>query len=117
MHHAERQPRHSGMADPYGGRFAHTNVGARCICRERVEPSIAGGTAARRPGLVVAVTNYPNPFPQAEDVDEIAELCTPLIDAIPTCLTGWWPLAGLTCRGHSEPIGLRTSSLEDRPVV
>ena len=54
--------------------------------------------AAQRPGLVVAVTNYPNPYPRAVDVvDEIALLCTPLIDTIPTCLTRWAQLpAALT---------------------
>ena len=46
--------------------------------------------AAQRPGLVVAVTGYPNPYPRAEDVaDEIVELCVPLIDTIPTCTTRW----------------------------
>lgn len=46
--------------------------------------------ASQRPGLVVAVTNYPNPFPRAEDVaDEIVQLCVPLIDTIPTCTTRW----------------------------
>lgn len=46
--------------------------------------------ASQRPGLVVAVTNYPNPFPRAEDViDEIVELCVPLIDTIPTCTARW----------------------------
>jgi hypothetical protein len=46
--------------------------------------------AAQRPQLVVAVVNYPNPYPQALDVaDEIVELCTPLIDTIPTCTVRW----------------------------
>ncbi len=45
---------------------------------------------SQRPQLVVAVTNYPNPYPQATDVvDEIVELCTPLIDTIPTCTARW----------------------------
>ena len=49
--------------------------------------------AAQRPGLVVAVTNYPNPYPRAEDVyDEINQLCTPLIDTIPTCFVRWLQL-------------------------
>jgi hypothetical protein len=49
--------------------------------------------ASQRPGLVVAVTGYPNPYPRAADVaDEIVELCTPLIDTIPTCLTRWLQL-------------------------
>jgi hypothetical protein len=54
--------------------------------------------AAQRPGLVVAVTNYPNPYPRAEDVvDEIVQLCVPLIDTIPTCTTRWAQLpAALT---------------------
>ena len=46
--------------------------------------------ASQRPGLVVGVTNYPNPYPRAEDVvDEIVQLCVPLIDTIPTCSTRW----------------------------
>lgn len=50
--------------------------------------------ASQRPGLVIAVVNYPNPYPQADDVlDEIVQLCTPLIDTIPTCTTRWSQLA------------------------
>lgn len=46
--------------------------------------------ASQRPGLVVAVIGYPNPYPRAGDVvDEIAELCVPLIDTIPTCTARW----------------------------
>lgn len=46
--------------------------------------------AAQRPGLVIAVPNYPNPYPQCLDVvDEIALLCTPLIDTAPTCTVRW----------------------------
>ena len=46
--------------------------------------------ASQRPGLVVAVVNYPNPYPRAADVvDEIALLCVPLIDTIPTCTVRW----------------------------
>ncbi len=46
--------------------------------------------AAQRPQLVVAVVNYPNPYPQSTDVvDEIATLCVPLVDTIPTCTTRW----------------------------
>lgn len=46
--------------------------------------------ASQRPHLVIAVTNYPNPYPRALDVaDEIALLCTPLIDTIPTCTARW----------------------------
>src|SRR5262245_34427961 len=49
--------------------------------------------ASQRPALVIAVLNYPNPYPRAGDVlDEITELCTPLIDTIPTCLTRWLQL-------------------------
>jgi hypothetical protein len=49
--------------------------------------------ASQRPGLVIAVVNYPNPYPQALDViDEITLLCTPLIDTIPTCLARWLQL-------------------------
>jgi len=46
--------------------------------------------AAQRPGLVIAVVGYPNPYPRAEDVvDEIAQLCTPLIDTTLTCVLRW----------------------------
>jgi len=46
--------------------------------------------AAQRPQLVVAVVNYPNPYPQSTDVvDEIATLCVPLVDTILTCTTRW----------------------------
>ena len=46
--------------------------------------------AAQRPALVIAVVNFPNPYPQAEDVvDEIVQLCTPLVDTIPTCTIRW----------------------------
>jgi lysophospholipase L1-like esterase len=46
--------------------------------------------ASQRPQLVIAIVNYPNPYPQALDVvDEIAELCIPLIDTIPTCTIRW----------------------------
>jgi lysophospholipase L1-like esterase len=46
--------------------------------------------AAQRPQLVIAVVNYPNPYPQAADVaDEIVQLCVPLIDTIPTCTVRW----------------------------
>jgi hypothetical protein len=46
--------------------------------------------ASQRPQLVVGVVNYPNPYPQALDVvDEIVELCVPLIDTIATCTIRW----------------------------
>ena len=46
--------------------------------------------ASQRPQLVIAIVNYPNPYPQALDVvDEIVELCVPLIDTIPTCTIRW----------------------------
>ena len=46
--------------------------------------------ASQRPQLVVAVVNYPNPYPQSLDVaDEIVTLCVPLIDTIPTCTVRW----------------------------
>jgi hypothetical protein len=45
---------------------------------------------SQRPQLVVAVVNYPNPFPHADTATEkIAELCVPLIDTIITCTTRW----------------------------
>ncbi|MBA4180759.1 MAG: hypothetical protein C0506_09245 [Anaerolinea sp.] len=46
--------------------------------------------ASQRPALVIAVPNYPNPYPQSLDVvDEIALLCVPLIDTAPTCTVRW----------------------------
>jgi hypothetical protein len=49
--------------------------------------------ASQRPGLVVAVVNYPNPYPRSLDVfDEIVQLCPPLIDTIATCLIRWMML-------------------------
>jgi hypothetical protein len=45
---------------------------------------------SQRPQLVVAVVNYPNPYPQSTDVvDDIVELCTPPIDTIATCTARW----------------------------
>jgi len=45
---------------------------------------------AGRPRLVVAVMGYPNPYPKSLDAAaKIAELCTPLIDTIPTCTIRW----------------------------
>jgi hypothetical protein len=45
---------------------------------------------AGRPRLVVAVTGYSNPYPKALDAGlKIAQLCTPLIDTIPTCTARW----------------------------
>lgn len=45
---------------------------------------------AGRPQLVVALTGYPNPYPDALDVTpKIAELCTPLIDNILPCTVRW----------------------------
>ncbi|MCF6376438.1 hypothetical protein L2K70_02375 [Nocardioides KLBMP 9356] len=54
--------------------------------------------AAQRPGLVVGVVNYPNPYPRAVDVyGKIQQLCTPLIDTMPTCTVRWSQLpAALT---------------------
>ncbi|MEP6630724.1 MAG: hypothetical protein ABJA89_09645 [Lapillicoccus sp.] len=50
--------------------------------------------ASQRPGLVVAVTGYANPYPRAVDiVDEVTELCVSLIDTIPTCAARWAQLA------------------------
>lgn len=46
--------------------------------------------ASQRPGLVVAVVNYPNPYPRSTDVlDEIPQLCVPLVDTIVTCTARW----------------------------
>ncbi len=45
---------------------------------------------AQRPKLVVAVVNYPNPFPKSTDAaSQIASLCTPLIDNVLPCTTRW----------------------------
>lgn len=45
---------------------------------------------AGRPQLVVAVTGYPNPYPDALDVTpKIVELCVPLIDNIAPCTIRW----------------------------
>ena len=46
--------------------------------------------AFQRPRLVIAVVNYPNPFPQAQDVvAPFSLMCTKLVDTIPTCLQRW----------------------------
>jgi hypothetical protein len=45
---------------------------------------------SQRPNLVVAVLNYPNPYPHADTATaKVAELCVPLIDTIPTCTARW----------------------------
>jgi len=45
---------------------------------------------ASKPKLVVAVTGYPNIYPKSLDATaKITELCTPLIDTIPTCVARW----------------------------
>jgi hypothetical protein len=45
---------------------------------------------AGRPELVVAVTGYPNPYPSSSSAaTNIALLCVPLIDTIPTCTARW----------------------------
>jgi hypothetical protein len=45
---------------------------------------------AGRPRLVIAITGYPNPYPKSLDAAaKIPELCTPLIDTIPTCTIRW----------------------------
>jgi|KBSMisStandDraft_5_1062788.scaffolds.fasta_scaffold355140_1 hypothetical protein len=51
-----------------------------------------------RPKLVVAVVNYPNPFPQALDVaGPFAAMCAQVVDTIATCMTRWSQLpAALT---------------------
>jgi hypothetical protein len=51
-------------------------------------------TMAGRPRLAVAITGYPNPFPKSLDAAAaVTELCTPLIDTIPTCIARWVQLA------------------------
>jgi hypothetical protein len=45
---------------------------------------------SQRPGLVVAVVNYPNPYPSATSATtNMALLCVPLIDTAITCTTRW----------------------------
>ncbi len=45
---------------------------------------------SQRPGLVVAVVNYPNPYPSATSATtNVPLLCTPLIDTAITCTTRW----------------------------
>jgi lysophospholipase L1-like esterase len=45
---------------------------------------------SQRPQLVVAVVNYPNPYPQALDVvSSYIQMCTNLVDTTVTCLTRW----------------------------
>lgn len=45
---------------------------------------------SQRPQLVVAIVNYPNPYPHADTATEkIAELCVPLMDTILTCTVRW----------------------------
>jgi len=49
---------------------------------------------AGRPKLAVAITGYPNPYPKSLDAAAaVTELCTPLMDTIPTCITRWVQLA------------------------
>lgn len=45
---------------------------------------------AQRPNLVVAVLNYPNPYPSADSATiNMAQLCPPLIDTAVTCIARW----------------------------
>ena len=49
----------------------------------------------QRPKLVVAVVNYPNPYPQPLDViSPYTSMCTQLVDTITTCLQRWSQLPG-----------------------
>lgn len=44
----------------------------------------------QRPKLVVAVVNYPNPYPQSQDViTPYTTMCTKLVDTISTCTQRW----------------------------
>jgi hypothetical protein len=46
--------------------------------------------ASQRPGLMIAIVGYSNPYPKAADATaKVPLLCTPLIDTIPTCLVRW----------------------------
>ena len=45
---------------------------------------------SQRPQLVVAVVNYPDPYPQASDAtSRITELCTKPVDSMTSCNTRW----------------------------
>jgi lysophospholipase L1-like esterase len=50
--------------------------------------------ASQRPQLVVAIPNYPNPYPQANAqlTAEITQLCVGVIDAMQSCLQRWLQL-------------------------
>lgn len=50
--------------------------------------------AAQRPQLVVAVVNYPNPYPQTGSklYADISQLCQGVIDAMISCLQRWMQL-------------------------
>jgi lysophospholipase L1-like esterase len=44
----------------------------------------------QRPKLVTAVVNYPNPYPQAQDViSPYTQMCTQLVDTMLTCMQRW----------------------------
>jgi hypothetical protein len=46
--------------------------------------------ASQRPGLVIAVVNYPNPYPSSlSATTNVPLLCTPLVDTAITCTTRW----------------------------
>ena len=46
--------------------------------------------ASQRPALVIAVVNYPNPYPSATSaLTDLPQLCVPLIDTAITCTTRW----------------------------
>nr|NLI49332.1 hypothetical protein [Propionibacterium sp.] len=52
--------------------------------------------AAQRPALVIAVLNYPNPYPSASSATaNVPQLCVPLVDTAITCTTRWaqFPIA------------------------
>ena len=50
--------------------------------------------ASQRPQLVIAIPNYPNPYPQANAklTAEITQLCVGVIDAMQSCLQRWLQL-------------------------
>jgi hypothetical protein len=73
----------------YGNASLYSNLTANLTTTFQQYRVIMAG----RPKLVVAVTGYPNPYPKAADATEkISELCPPLIDTIPTCMTRWFQL-------------------------
>lgn len=71
------------------------NSGAFTTLRNNLITSFDGykKIMSGRPGLVVAATGYPNPYPSASEVSsEVFQLCTPLVDTTQSCTTRWQQL-------------------------